>query len=426
MNRQFFKLRIANRRGDHPAPHVLGGFGHRGKVLFRRCRRGELQHARKAHRDVLRRDHVHVPLGNLRRLLRGENNVAVIRENEHVLRVYAVDRAHERFDARVHRLAAVDDLVNAHLGEHLREAFAQGNRDDAIFFIGRFFGFHAGAFAPLFGHVLDLEVDQFAQREACLQRLAGIVGVHVYLNQRQIAHDEHAVADSLELAAEQRDIVLRRVGTDAVDQELGAVDVFQFGDRVVIVLEAGRAVLGHGNGLDHFAAQRRVHAGINQHQAASARVHNARLLEDGQHILRLGENRLAAGEHRREQAFHIGGGALRPENGRLRDHARDGENRALLGLHHGLIRRFRAGLERLRNLRRVHVLQARHAAGEPAEQLAEDNARVAARAAQRALGERVGRFVQPGIVMPVHLAHGGLRREGHVGAGVSVRHGENV
>ena len=107
----------------------------------------------------------------------------------------------------------------------------------------------------LFHHVFNDEIAQFAQLQAVLQGLAGIVGVHMYLDQRQIAHDQHAIADAIEMAAEGGDIAGLGIHAQMLNQELCAVGIF--GLFVVIVhkvLYRGGGV--HWSKVDMLSAQR--------------------------------------------------------------------------------------------------------------------------------------------------------------------------
>ena len=68
--------------------------------------------------------------------------------------------------------------------------------------------------------IINDEIAQFAQLQAVLQGLAGIVGVHMYLDQRQIAHDQHAIADAIEMAAEGGDIAGLGIHAQMLNPEL--------------------------------------------------------------------------------------------------------------------------------------------------------------------------------------------------------------
>ena len=179
--------------------------------------------------------------------------------------------------------------------------------------------------------------------------------------------------------------------------------------------------------LDDRAATRRLERALEQaEQALSAGVDDVRLAQDRQQRGRFRDRALRgidrSGQHRLDVVVPLGGRDRR--GGRLAD---DREDRALDGLGHGLVRGLRAGVERVREVEAVEPLLALEALGDPREDLARDDARVAARAHERAeargVGHPVGVGIRPG---PVRLLEGRADRREHVGAGVAVRDREDV
>ena len=174
-----------------------------------------------------------------------------------------------------------------------------------------------------------------------------------------------------------------------------------------------------------LAGERGEKAGVNGHQALATRIHHARGLEHGEHIGRLFQNGVARREERAEQIHHIVG-FLHLAIDVVRRNACHGEDRALFGLHNRLIGHLRARAQRLGEQIGVHFLRAFQALGKAAQNLAEDHARIAARAAQRALGRAIRHFVHAGERAVAQVFHGGIHGLAHIGSRIAIRHGEHV
>ena len=255
--------------------------------------------------------------------------------------------------------------------------------------------------------------------------------MYVHLDHGQVGDDHHAVADALQTLAEAHDLAVLHVLAGMGDDELGAVaelDVLHR-QRLVIVHElAGQRLFGlavHLRLLHRLAGERGVHAAIDDHQTHSAAVHHAGLLEHRQHVRRAAQNRVAGDQNGLEQRVHVlalGRNLLRL----VGDDAGDGEDGALLGLHDGLVGGVRALAHHLRQQGHVDLVMAGQRPGEAAQDLAEDDAGIAARALQRAAGHRVRHVRNAGVALGIHLANRGGDGLSHVGAGISVRHGEYI
>ena len=79
---------------------------------------------------VARRDDGHRPLGHRGDLARGEDDVRVVRQDDDLARVDAVDRLEQLAGARVGRLAALDDGRDPEVAEDRGQAVAGDDRDD--------------------------------------------------------------------------------------------------------------------------------------------------------------------------------------------------------------------------------------------------------------------------------------------------------
>ena len=286
----------------------------------------------------------------------------------------------------------------------------------------------------LFHHVFDLDAVQLAEFQGGFQSAVGIVGVDVRLHKVEVAYDEHAVAYGHQVVAIFIDVRFRHRARKVGDEKLGTIlesDVF------VVVVEGDELLLVGGRDLggsslcrvedgDLAACQRGVHPLHYRDQPATARVHNARLREHGEHLgspLQYGFARLY---HLGEELFKSRP-ALFCEGGRRLSHdSDDGEDGAFLGLCDSAVGYLGAALQGCGKVLLVHGDLSVHRDGEAFQYLRKYDAAVAARALQRALGECdrdrahvVGRRRS-------RLPHGGGHSEGHIGARITVRHGENI
>jgi len=209
-----------------------------------------------------------------------------------------------------------------------------------------------------------------------------VVRVHVHLDELRLADDEHGVAERLDLVADQV-----RVEVRALDQKLGAVAPAPLGKGERDLRRRRVRLLGFGQGLEELfrLLEGLQHALEDQLQPKATGIHDARVAEDLQ-LGRCFEHRGAsAGGGGRDDAQHVclgGAGGCRRRAARL---ARDGEDRALGRLVHRAIGGVRGLLEGRGELRRRECALALDGASEPAKNLRQDHARVAARAHQAAV-----------------------------------------
>ena len=426
-------LAVAHRIRYRTGLDVLRRFRHAlgvllaGHVVLERDRRGN------AHRHVLRGDDVHFLLRQFRRLIRRENDVAVVREHEHTLGVDLIDGVQNVIHRRVHRLTALDHHIHRQITEDAGEAVAQRHCHHAKFLRGFSRGFHrCGRFLRLQRtlarqHVVHLHIHQFAQLNAILDGVAGVVGVHMHLRLGQVARHLDAVADAVQAAAEGIHVALGAVLAEVHDVVLRAVGIRQIAGQIVNILFHLTIARQQCRRVSNFlAAHDRRIAGVNQHEAASAGVDHARRFQGRQHVGRALQNRLAAGQNDIHQPIVVIGIALGVLDGVLRNDARDGQNRALLGLHDRLVRLVRARLQCLRELHGGNLLHALQGRREAAQQLGRDNARVAARALKRTLRDGSRRLVRTQVLLRIDLTGRALHGQGHIRPRIAVRDRENV
>ena len=273
----------------------------------------------------------------------------------------------------------------------------------------------------LVAHVLDLHGLERAVAQRFGQRAARRVRVDVDFDDIVVLHEHERVAETLEKAAQQLRIALFFTR----DDELGAV-----GERDLLVVDRGefRARLGlrHGSLGDELALQAEQHRVENDDVALAAGIHDARFFEHGVHVHGLGERFTRHGESVGEELFDIGHAGLAPLNGGFRGAAGHGEHCAFGRLHNGFVGGVHAVAHRLGPVRGAALGLAAQTLGEPAEQQGEDNAGVAARAAQQRGCDAGGRGVDCVEALFPQLGGGAVHGKAHVGAGIAVGDGENV
>ena len=140
---------------------------------------------------------------------------------------------------------------------------------------------------------------------------------------------------------------------------------------------------------------------------------------------RLGERVARGPQQALKHELHIGIvlGKLRRGG---RGHAADREDGALGGLHDGLVGRLDAGGEGGGKLLRVCRLQALQGLGNAAEQQRQNDAGIAAGAAQQRVRRALARRADLLERLLRERDGGGVHGQAHVGAGIAVRHGEYV
>ena len=271
---------------------------------------------------------------------------------------------------------------------------------------------------------MDEDLCHLAALGHVVENDAGGVCVDVDLEVRVGAHHELAVSQ----AAEELE-GLRDVDVVALEEELGAVHVVGAGP-VVDLLDGDLGLrareLGGVGQLAGVSGDGGDKGPDEDGQAKAAGVDDAVLLEDGQELRGAldGCQRLVCDG---AQGVVDGGAGLRGGHGGgagVLEHREDG---ALDGLAHSLEGHGNRALHGGGDGVCVDFLNALEALAQAAQDLAGDDAGVAAGAHERAMGHGLAQ----GLGVCAHgerldlLGHG-LHGERHVGAGVSVRDGEDV
>ena len=276
-----------------------------------------------------------------------------------------------------------------------------------------------GELLGLRAHVLDLRKLERAVLLRLGQRLARNVGVDVDFESLVVLADDERIADAVEEAAERLN-----AASALADDEHG---VEREGD--VLFVEHGKIGLllcilfGELGAL--LAAQGAEHTAENQQEALAARVDDAGLFENGVHVSRLRERDLALGDGLLDDVLDAVV-LLGRVHGALGSETRNGQDRALGGLHHGVIRRGDTLLKRGGKRRAVGLFAALELLGDAAEEKRQNDAGVAARAAQQRRSRRIRRLCKRRLAQLRQLVH--RRRHGHrhIRARIAVRHRENV
>ena len=117
-------------------------------------------------------------------------------------------------------------------------------------------------------------------------------------------------------------------------------------------------------------------------QSLAAAVHDARLLENGQHVRGLRQDLLAVLQDLGDKGIEIFDAAVRQLPGLVGNALGDGQDGALLGLHDRLVGRLDRAAEGIRDHGDGDLVFIAGDLAEAAQQLGQDDARIAARPAQ--------------------------------------------
>ena len=275
--------------------------------------------------------------------------------------------------------------------------------------------------------VLDADPGQQADAQPVGDHRVRTVVVHVDLGQLHVTGDQDRLPDRLQVGLDRRNVEQlpgpRPHQVDRLVPERGLLDQ---GCVPVVRPYAPRAPGTLRDRLDGAPVRRLQRALEQMEQALAARVHDVGLAQDRQQRRRLGDGPLRGLHGGREHGLHVVI-ALRSRDGggtRLPD---DREDRSLDRLRDRLVGLLRARVQRMGEVQPVEPALARQAVRHALQDLADDDARVAARPHQRAEACRLGDAlsIRSGP-NPVGLVQGGPDGREHVRPGVSVRHREDV
>ncbi len=213
--------------------------------------------------------------------LGGEDDVLVVRQNDHVARTSGLDRRPDVARARVHRLAAANNFDCADGAQEPLDAVARADRHDGD---GRgrcrrLLTAAGGERLELLLHILDLLVRECAERASVRERVVRRERVQVHAHRPAAADHEQALAHRLQPRADGVRVELAVV--DRIDDELGAeARLLSLAVQLLACVEPGlidgAEVRRLGRRL--LAAQRAQHAVEQHEQALRARIDYARFL----------------------------------------------------------------------------------------------------------------------------------------------------
>jgi hypothetical protein len=392
-------------------------------------------------------------------LLGDRDDVLVVRQYHDLVGIDVLDGLEQFSGGRVECLAAGDHTLHTELSEQFDEPLTGAHRDDRCRdrresgcgdarggLLAGEFGLTPGVFlVDLPEQIGDTDLLRTPiEVEGHLDRRTDVVGVDVAVPQSVAAYDDDRVPDRAPAGLELVDALVGEVHEVhhlvplLAHVEIAGMARGPMGDRCEHVAHGtGRAVVGFG--LGERVARHDVQCGVeHQEIAGPARVDHAGVLQDRQEIGGPLERHppLVArrADHLLERATAVG----RDPRG-LGGLAGHGEDRALDRVPHGLVGADRRRLERRRELRPFHLGLLLDRSGEPAQDLTEDHAAVAARTHQRAVADgvtggaehivRAGRAARARRTRvrrsrvgrnAVHLFHDGVERAGHVRPGVTV------
>ena len=276
-----------------------------------------------------------------------------------------------------------------------------------------------GELLGLRAHILDLRELERAVLLRLAQRLARNIGVDVDLEGLVVLADDERIADAVEKAAERLDAAPALADDEHGVEREGDI-LFGKHGKVRLLLRVLRCELGA-----FFAAQGAEHTAQNEQEALAARVDHTGLFEDRIHVGRLRERDLALGDGLLDDILDAVV-LLGRVHGALGGETRNGQDRALGGLHHGVVRRGNALLQCGGERRAVGLLAALELLGDAAEEKRQNDAGVAARAAQqRRRRDRGGLIDRRGLDL-LELLRRGLDGKTHVRARVAVGNGEYI
>ena len=257
--------------------------------------------------------------------------------------------------------------------------------------------------------------------------------MYVHLDHVVVRYHHDGIADGFQIGLKIH-LLFNIKGLVQHDDKFGAVAEFDLHLRLRLQASLhasfGRRrlrLLGEIQGVRRNLSGKSVKRAVKHfHQALSAGIHHACLLQDRKHLRCLAEHIFRVGNDLAEELFHIllaRVGKLSRLQGRA---LRNGEDRSFLRLHDRLVRRLHRLLARVgQDRHREHVIVA-DPLGKASEQLGKDNAGVSPRPAQGAGGNRLGKRLH------IRFRHGGhlfrSRHDGkrHIRSRISVRYREHV
>ena len=432
--------RVADRLGHHQRLDRAGRLRHRAGIGRGVEARVQRQQRGEALGGVACRDDGHRPLGHRCDLASGQDDVRVVGQDDDLAGIDGADRLEQLAGARVGGLAALDDRRDPEVAEDRRQAVTRDDRDDAQrrrrdgngarVGIGRgrsgrrrLAGEGRGArladVAGLVVEVLDADPAQRADAQPVPDDEVRSLVVDMDLERAAVAGHEHRLADRFEVVADGVDVeTARAVGLEQVHR-LVAEPLVRVGDQGRW-LDPGPGVRALAGGARRRLADEMEERPLEQAvEPLPARIDDAGLAQDRQQARRPGDRLLGGGERGGQDGLDVvvALGGLDRGVGRLAD---DRQDRAFDGLGDRAVRGLGPERQGVGQVEAVEPALAAQTLGHPAEDLAGDDARVAARAHQRPEADRGGDPFGRAVGGRLGLVERGLDRGVHVRARVAV------
>ena len=255
----------------------------------------------------------------------------------------------------------------------------------------------------------------------------------MYLNDLLIVHHYNAVADGLQKQPQLQGILLDlRITAHNKFGTIGEGDLaVELGGHIA---EKFRRFLGlflrSKAGFDHHTVPEHAeHALKDQAQPLPAGVHYPGFFQNRQQVGGVFQSFSRAGAGGFPNFYGIGPFLLgfQSLSALLGGYPGHGKNGALRGFHHSLISGVHAQLQRMDQLLRADLLFSLQTLGDPPEQQGKNDAGVSSRSPQHGGSGFFGGFPGgSGIGKGFQFLGSGADGHGHIGAGIAVRHRENV
>ena len=274
-------------------------------------------------------------------------------------------------------------------------------------------------------HVLDLRKLQRAEILRLVEGVAGDVGVDMDLKGLIVLADNKAVAYAREILAQRLKVnvgIMLAHDKDRIEREGDILRVEHIESTALLL---GLDDLVHVLGSGDLTAVGGEHRAEDVHIALTAGVNDSGFLEHRVLVHGLGQSVVTGLDGAVKAAFKARAGVRRFDGGSCR-HARDGKDGALGGLHNGLIGCVDAVLHRTGELLCAGGIEPFEALGDAPEEQGEDNAGVAARAAEQRGSHAVRRRGYRIEFFLLKLRRGLIHSQRHIGTGIPVGHRENV
>ena len=374
-------------------------------------------------------------------LLSGHNDILVVGQHEHHLTGGAVHLLQDGLRGGIHSLSAGHDAVHAQIPEGGGQPLAGTHGQKAVPLLCRgvlrlFTGLQlllyliqivrtlrlltGGHGIVLGAHILDLCQLQCAVFLRLGKGVAGNIRVHMDLEGLVVLTDDQTVADGAEVGPQGLDGGVFPLAHDEYRVK-GKGDLFlAYGGEIRLAFRLGLVYFRNG-----LAPQGTQHT-VQDHQIPlSPGVHNAGLLQNRIHFNGLIQCLQTCADGLLQDIFHavaLLGSLCGPIGGQTGNR----QHGALGGLHHGTVCGGHTLFHGGGQLHAVSFVHALEVLGNAPEQQGKDDTGISASTPQQSRsGDGGGVRHGDGLIF-LQLRGGGLDGQAHVGAGVTVRHGEYI